>query len=128
MEQITSFSSFVDAARWPLLDTEQAVAGLGGSVAAYREIARVFLDHLPAAVAALHADARPAELLPVVHELGSSLGTVGAMRAHRVARSIEARWRQGDVEGAAQCAAVLRAVVAASAEALTAAVGEPAGR
>ena len=125
LDKINGLHSFIDSAEWPLLDADHAVAGLGGSVAAYREVAQVFLDHLPKALAALASPGAAHELLPVVHELGSSLGTVGALRAHRVARAIEARWRGGDVNDAAQSAALLQALVAASVEALTAALREP---
>ena len=115
-------SDFSDAGAWPLLDIEHAVALLGGSVVAYRDVAQVFLEHLTDAIAALAGSSDPHELLPVVHELGSSLGAVGAMRAHRVACTIEAWWRRGQTDDAAQSIAVLRAMVAVSVEALTAAI------
>jgi HPt (histidine-containing phosphotransfer) domain-containing protein len=126
-EQIAGLSSFVDLGEWPLLDTRHAVAVLGDDDVAYREVAQVFLDHLPAAVEALRSGYAPDELLPVVHELGSSLGAVGALRAHRVARAIEQRWRRGQLDDAARSTALLRAVVDASAAALSAALTRPEG-
>ena len=106
----------------PLLDLRVAVEVLGGSAAMHREVTEVFLEQLPALLEALSADAAPQRLLPVVHELGSSLGTVGAMRAHRAARALEMRWRCGEHADAARSAAELRALVAASAHALAAAL------
>ena len=121
-EEITGLSSFSDSDSWPLISIEQAVEGLGGSVAAFRDVAQVFLDHLPKAAAALSGTHDTHTLLPVIHELASSLGTVGAIRAHRVARDIEARWRRGQVDDAVQSTAELKAVVAASVEALATAM------
>jgi hypothetical protein len=115
-----SFSSFSAAAHEPLLDVASAIDRLGGSVEVFRDVTSAFLKHLPDAAAALAATHDPHERLALVHELGSSLGTVGAMRAHFVARAMEARWRHGDLHDAARCTALLGTLLDLSAQALTA--------
>jgi HPt (histidine-containing phosphotransfer) domain-containing protein len=120
--EIATFSSFSEADGGPLLDIDGAVDRLGGSVAAFRDVTAAFLDQLPDAAAALAATREMPERLALVHELGSSLGTVGAERAHRVARAIETRWRRGDVGDAAHCTALLERLLESSAAALAAAM------
>ena len=81
----------------PVVDLAGAVASLGGSWEAFCDVGQEFLNHMQ--------DLRPrwdagyatvALLQAAVHEAGSSLGAVGAVRAHHLARRIEDRLRRGE--------------------------------
>jgi len=122
-EELTCLRTFVsDDCDDPLLDVERAIETFGGNVDAFRGVVRVFLAYLPDAVAALSKATDARELIPLLHNLGSSFGTVGAMRAYRLSRAMEARLRRGDTQGMAESAVLLQAVVRTSIEMLRATV------
>lgn len=84
-------------AQMPALDIEGAIQALGGSEAALREVVWVFLQYADESLAAMRRVAgSPAEVQALVHELGSSLGAVGARDACSQARELERRLRNGD--------------------------------
>jgi len=126
-EGCAGLRSFAESDTCPLLDVEHAVDGFGGNVDAFRAVVRVFLTYLPGADAALSESPNAEELIPLLHDLGSSFGSVGAMRAYHLSRTMEARLRRGETAGITESTALLQAAVRASTDALRAsiAVDEP---
>jgi hypothetical protein len=126
-EEFVSLRSFDEACSDPVLDVDRAVDGLGGNVGMFRDVATVFLAYLPTADEALSAAADAEELRPVLHDLGGSLGSVGAIRAHRLVCAAQDFSRRGVAIDLTESIALLREAMRASAEALSAAIAGPAG-
>jgi HPt (histidine-containing phosphotransfer) domain-containing protein len=95
LNKITEFSGV--ACHRDALDVDSAIAALGGSEEAFREVAFVFLQHMRESLHTLRCVAgSPAQAQALVHELGSSLGAVGALGPCGQARELERRLRDGD--------------------------------
>lgn len=112
----TGFASF-PAPGAGVLTVRDAVAQLGGSWDAYRDVGLAFLDHMPGVLRQLEAHVGAPDLLRhAVHEAGGSLGAVGAMQAQDLARAFEARLRRGgcvDVEALCELRGAIDVAVAA---------------
>ena len=79
------------------LDIESAINAMGGSEEAFREVALVFLQHVRESLEAIgRGVSSPAEAQALLHELGSSLGAVGARGLCSRSRELEHRLRNGD--------------------------------
>lgn len=102
----------------PVLDTAGAILNLG-SDEIYQELARIFLQDLPAMRDRLgQAGAVPAlpALIAGVHEVANSLGIIGALRGERLTRRLEQQLREeGDASAPAVAQAVLQALQQAEA-------------
>jgi HPt (histidine-containing phosphotransfer) domain-containing protein len=94
-----------------VIDVRQVIEDLQIDEAGYADLVGVFLDEVPtireAIVRALERGREP--LTRVSHELGTTLGVMGAARGMRLARDIERALRVGDpVDLSAAAAAMLR--------------------
>jgi len=94
-----------------VIDVRQVIEDLQIDEAGYLELVGVFLDEVPtireAIARALDRGREP--FTRVSHELGTTLGVVGAARGMRLARSIEHALRAGEpVDLSAAAAAMLR--------------------
>ena len=94
-----------------LIDRQQVIENLQIDEAGYLDLVEVFLDEVPtireAIARALDRGREP--LTRVSHELGTTLGVIGATRGMRLARDIERALRAGEqVDLSAAAAAMLR--------------------
>jgi hypothetical protein len=94
-----------------VIDVRQVIEDLQIDEAGYLDLVEVFLDEVPTIREAIaRAPDRGREpLTRVSHELGTTLGVMGATRGMRLARSIERALRAGEpVDLSAAAAAMLR--------------------
>ena len=94
-----------------VIDVRQVIEDLQIDEAGYLDLVEVFLDEVPtirvAIARALDRGREP--LTRVSHELGTTLGVMGATRGMRLARDIERALRAGEpVDLSAAAAAMLR--------------------
>jgi HPt (histidine-containing phosphotransfer) domain-containing protein len=94
-----------------VIDKQQVIEDLQIDEAGYLELVGVFLDEVPtireAIARALDRGREP--FTRVSHELGTTLGVVGAARGMRLARDVERALRAGEpVDLSAAAAAMLR--------------------
>jgi HPt (histidine-containing phosphotransfer) domain-containing protein len=94
-----------------VIDVRQVIEDLQIDEAGYLDLVEVFLDEVPtirvAIARALERGREP--LTRVSHELGTTLGVMGATRGMRLARDIERALRAGEpVDLSAAAAAMLR--------------------
>jgi HPt (histidine-containing phosphotransfer) domain-containing protein len=94
-----------------MIDVRQVIEDLQIDEAGYLDLVEVFLDEVPtireAIARALERGREP--LTRVSHELGTTLGVMGATRGMRLARDIERALRAGEpVDLSAAAAAMLR--------------------
>ena len=94
-----------------VIDVRQVIEDLQIDEAGYLELVGVFLDEVPtireAIARALDRGREP--FTRVSHELGTTLGVVGAARGMRLARDVERALRAGEpVDLSAAAAAMLR--------------------
>jgi HPt (histidine-containing phosphotransfer) domain-containing protein len=110
LNEITGFRE-AGAGQSPALDLDSAIQALGGSEEAFKEVARVFLQYMRESLDTLPRVANsPAQAQALVHELGSSLGAVGALGACSRARDVERRLREGDPDAVAALGALAACV------------------
>jgi HPt (histidine-containing phosphotransfer) domain-containing protein len=94
-----------------VIDRQQVIEDLQIDEAGYFDLVEVFLDEVPTIREAIARalERGPEPLTRVSHELGTTLGVVGAARGMRLARSIERALRAGEpVDLSAAAAAMLR--------------------
>ena len=81
-----------------VIDMQQVIEDLQIDEAGYLELVGVFLDEVPtireAIARALERGREP--FIRVSHELGTTLGVVGAVRGQRLARGLERALRAGE--------------------------------
>lgn len=81
-----------------VIDRQQVIEDLQIDAAGYDELVEVFLDEVPticeAIARALEQGREP--FARVTHELGTTLGVVGATRGMRLARGVERALRAGE--------------------------------
>jgi HPt (histidine-containing phosphotransfer) domain-containing protein len=95
-----------------VIDFAEAISSLDGDREAYREIAGIFLEETAPMLESLRraASLDAAAMVSVLHEVASSLGAIGAMKASRTVRTMETRLfmrRGGDLQDMASEAAQL---------------------
>jgi len=94
-----------------VIDRQQVIEDLQIDEAGYFDLVEVFLDEVPTIREAIARalERGPEPLTRVSHELGTTLGVVGAARGMRLARSIERALRAGEpIDLSAAAAAMLR--------------------
>jgi len=94
----------------PAVDMRQLVRTLGGDLAVVREIAVAMRSDMAVrrdaiAMALQERDAAAGQ--EQVHALKGALASIGAHEAARLAKSVEAAWRQGDWDGVVAAAGQL---------------------
>jgi HPt (histidine-containing phosphotransfer) domain-containing protein len=87
-----------DRCELPELDADWVVRDLGDDEEAYRAVAGMFLEDLPAMHHSLDRinDQSAVALVPAIHEVANSLGVIGARRGAALVRDAERRVRQGE--------------------------------
>ena len=92
-----------------VIDMQQVIEDLQIDEAGYLELVGVFLDEVPtireAIARALERGREP--FIRVSHELGTTLGVVGAVRGQRLARGLERALRAGEPVDLSMAAATL---------------------
>jgi HPt (histidine-containing phosphotransfer) domain-containing protein len=94
-----------------VIDVRQVIEDLQIDEAGYLDLVEVFLDEVPTIREAIARalERGPEPLTRVSHELGTTLGVMGATRGMRLARDIERALRAGEpVDLSAAAAAMLR--------------------
>lgn len=91
-------NEITDWCKLPELDADWVVRDLGNDEEAYRAVAGMFLEDLPAMHKSLDriSDKSAMALVPAIHEIANSLGVIGAQRGAALVRDAERRLRQGE--------------------------------